>query len=81
MRWLVTGEGGFTASIIAASDPKIAAIAFLAGGAMANFEDLLSEQVLYDLELQRQVDPSEQSGAGHRPNAAPPDRRGEGRIT
>jgi pimeloyl-ACP methyl ester carboxylesterase len=54
-------EGGFTASIIAASDPKIAAIALLAGGALANFEDLLNEQVLYDLALQRQVDPSDHS--------------------
>jgi len=54
-------EGGFTASIIAANDPKIAAIALLAGGALANFEDLLNEQVLYDLALQRQIDPSDHS--------------------
>jgi dipeptidyl aminopeptidase/acylaminoacyl peptidase len=54
-------EGGFTASIIAAADPKIAAIALLAGAALANFESLLNEQVLYDLALQRQIDPSDHS--------------------
>jgi alpha-beta hydrolase superfamily lysophospholipase len=52
-------EGGFTASIIAAGDTKIAAIALLAGAALANFESLLNEQVLYDLALQRQIDPSD----------------------
>jgi dipeptidyl aminopeptidase/acylaminoacyl peptidase len=54
-------EGGFTASIIAAGDSKIAAIALLAGAALANFEILLNEQVLYDLALQRQIDPSDHS--------------------
>jgi alpha-beta hydrolase superfamily lysophospholipase len=54
-------EGGFTASIIAAGDPKIAAIALLAGGALVSYEDLLNEQVLYTLAMQRQIDPSDHS--------------------
>jgi len=54
-------EGGFTASIIAAGDPKIATIGLLAGGALGNYEDLLNEQVLYASALQRPVDPSDHS--------------------
>jgi hypothetical protein len=46
-------EGGTTATLIASEDSKIAAIALLAGAMVANFEQLLLEQTIYQLALQR----------------------------
>jgi alpha-beta hydrolase superfamily lysophospholipase len=53
-------EGGTTATIIAAEDPKIAAITLLAGAILANFEQLLLEQTIYQQALERTFDPQDQ---------------------
>ncbi len=52
-------EGGSTASLIASDDSKIAAIALLAGATVANFEQLLLEQSIYQLALQRPSNPQD----------------------
>jgi alpha-beta hydrolase superfamily lysophospholipase len=53
-------EGGTTASIIASEDSKIAAIALLAGAILANLEQLLLEQTIYQQALERPFNPQEQ---------------------
>jgi alpha-beta hydrolase superfamily lysophospholipase len=52
-------EGGTTATIIASEDSKIAAIALLAGAVVANFDQLLLEQTIYQLALQRPINPQD----------------------
>lgn len=52
-------EGGTTATLIASEDSKIAAIALLAGAMVANFEQLLLEQTIYQLALQRPFNPQD----------------------
>jgi uncharacterized protein len=52
-------EGGTTAALIASEDSKIAAIALLAGAMLVNFEQLLLEQTIYQLALQRPFNPEE----------------------
>jgi len=52
-------EGGTTATIIASEDSKIAAIALLAGAMVANFDQLLLEQTIYQLALQRPFNPQD----------------------
>ncbi|MBX3278477.1 MAG: alpha/beta fold hydrolase [Acidobacteria bacterium] len=52
-------EGGTTATIIAAEDPKIAAITLLAGAILANFEQLLLEQTIYQQALERPINPQD----------------------
>ncbi len=53
-------EGGTTATIIVSEDSKIAAIALLAGALLANFDQILLEQTIYQLALQRPVNPQDQ---------------------
>jgi alpha-beta hydrolase superfamily lysophospholipase len=53
-------EGGTTASIIASEDAKIAAIALLAGATLANLDQLLLEQTIYQMALERPFNPQEQ---------------------
>jgi alpha-beta hydrolase superfamily lysophospholipase len=52
-------EGGATATIIASEDSKIAAIAFLAGAMVANIEQILLEQTIYQLSLERPFNPQD----------------------
>lgn len=52
-------EGGTTAAIIASEDPKIAAITLLAGAILANFEQLLLEQTIYQQALERPINPQD----------------------
>ena len=52
-------EGGTTAAIIASEDSKIAAIALLAGAMVANFDQLLLEHTIYQMALQRPVNPQD----------------------
>src|SRR5262245_61426625 len=52
-------EGGTTAAIIASEDSKIAAIALLAGASVANFDQLLIEQTIYQLALERPFNPQD----------------------
>jgi uncharacterized protein len=52
-------EGGTTATIIASEDTKIAAITLLAGAAVANIEQLLLEQTIYQQALQRPFNPQD----------------------
>jgi dipeptidyl aminopeptidase/acylaminoacyl peptidase len=50
-------EGGTTATIIASEDPKIAAIALLAGAIGVNLEQTLLEQTIYQQALERLTNP------------------------
>jgi uncharacterized protein len=52
-------EGGTTATIIASEDSKIAAIALLAGAVIANFDQLLLEQTIYQQALQHPFNPQD----------------------
>src|SRR5262249_57363062 len=52
-------EGGTTATIIASEDSKISAIALLAGAFVTNFDQLLLEQTIYQMALQRPVNPQD----------------------
>jgi alpha-beta hydrolase superfamily lysophospholipase len=52
-------EGGATATIIASEDSRIAAIALLAGAVLANLEQLLLEQTIYQLALERPFNPQD----------------------
>jgi alpha-beta hydrolase superfamily lysophospholipase len=52
-------EGGATATIIASEDSRIAAIALLAGAVLANLEQLLLEQTIYQLALGRPFNPQD----------------------
>jgi alpha-beta hydrolase superfamily lysophospholipase len=53
-------EGGTTASIIASEDPKIAAIALLAGALLVNLDQILLEQTIYQMALERPFNPHDQ---------------------
>lgn len=52
-------EGGTTATIIASEDSKIAAIALLAGAILTNFDQILFEQTIYQLALERPFNPQD----------------------
>src|SRR5262245_807733 len=52
-------EGGTTATLIASEDSNIAAIALLAGAMVANFEQLMLEQTIYQMALQRPFNPQD----------------------
>ena len=54
-------EGGTTATIIASEDPKIAALTLLAGAIVANFEQLLHEQTIYQQALEHPFNPQDQA--------------------
>lgn len=53
-------EGGTTAMIIASEDSKIAAIVLLAGAIDVNIEQILLEQTIYQLALERPINPQDQ---------------------
>jgi hypothetical protein len=52
-------EGGATATIIASEDARIAAVVLLAGASLTTLESILVEQTLYQVAIQKPVNPSE----------------------
>lgn len=52
-------EGGLTASILASEDPKIAAVALLAGAGLTTVDQLLLEQTLYQEAIKQPFNPQE----------------------
>lgn len=53
-------EGGLTASILASEDPRIAAVALLAGAGLTTVDQLLLEQTLYQEALKQPFNPRAQ---------------------
>jgi len=54
-------EGGGTAAIIASEDPRMAAIALLAGASLSKIDRLALEQALYQAALKEPVNPSDRT--------------------